>query len=254
MFIYKKKYDLFKNEALRQETKVVSVDVFDTLLLREVKPEYIRFQDIAKIQLSQLRTLGFAGHINHIDLMILRILAAKAAYRNIMPVSGVREAKYSDFMKVMLKSLNCPLELIDDLKKIEIDYERTVLYKNNYLIKILEDLKKQGTRIICISDMYLSSYDIRALIGAHISIKLFDEIYSSADFGYNKASGLLYHKIAEIEKVKTSEIVHCGDNYHSDCFMANNNGLRAIHVPRSRVWNVVKRFLQRKFEMQYGVI
>jgi FMN phosphatase YigB (HAD superfamily) len=229
-------YQRFRALALSPEVKVVSVDVFDTLLLRTTRPEEQRFEDIAG---RQLAALGAAGHqlaTTPRELLILRLQSARDAKRNTQPVMGDREASYDEIAGPLLDALGLSRDLVPLLLEREIEYEAANLFPNELLIEILKGARQSGKRVICLSDMYLSKRDIGELLRRRAVGFAPDAIYVSAEFGYGKASGHLYREVARQENAEPAAIAHCGDNRHADVQMARAQGLGAVHAPRPLSW------------------
>jgi FMN phosphatase YigB (HAD superfamily) len=246
--INRKGYAAFRRASLDEATKVVSVDVFDTLLLRTTKPEPARFLDIGQRQLRILLENGASAHLTAHDMLILRLMAARAAYRNARHVDGVREPGYGYIARIILgaSGIRPSDSVIEDLVNAELDYESAVLAPNRVLVNILKQARKAGKRVICISDMYLSAKQIETLI-RNSGIDFIDAVYASSDFGYGKASRRLFEKVLEIEQVEKTQLIHCGDNPVSDYRIAIESGIKAYHTPRGLHWRAVERARRRLF-------
>ncbi|HWK33535.1 MAG TPA: hypothetical protein VNR51_07630 [Hyphomicrobium sp.] len=258
-WIDRKAFLLYEAEVEAPATAVASVDIFDTLLLRGLKPEPHRFLDMAR---RQLRVLRDAGHDTGLDaraLMQVRLEAAGAAYRHCPPVRGVREATYTDIAGTMLHLLGLPADpaavpgIIARLLEAELDYEITVLRPNPLLTGILERARKAGRRVICISDMYLPAETLRRLVDRHVPTGLVERVYSSADFGFSKASGLLYGPVLDDLGAAPEAVAHCGDNEHADVRQARAAGIRAVHVPRRRPWLGLTGLWKTTFHGLHGI-
>ncbi len=252
--IDRKGYAAFRRACLDPATRVVSVDVFDTLLLRTTKPEHARFLDIGKRQLPIMHGHGAPRHMNGRDMLVLRLMAAKAAYRNAAHVDGIREPGYGYIANIMLHAsgLAPSDEVTARLVDAELDYEATVLTPNRTLVDILRKAKRAGRRVICVSDMYLSAKQIEALIRKS-GIDFIDVVYASSDFGYGKSSRRLFEKVMAMEAVDATQFVHCGDNAVSDYHKAVELGIRAFHVPRAGHWRVAEKMRRRLFAWRHGL-
>ena len=229
-------YQRFRALALGPGIKVVSVDVFDTLLLRTTRPEEQRFEDIAARQLAALRSAGHELAATARDVLNLRLQSARNAKRDTPPVLGDREARYDQIAGAMLDALGLNRDLLPLLLDCELEYEAANLYPNHLLIEILKGARHAGKRVICLSDMYLSNRDIGELLRRKADGCTPDAIYVSADFGYGKASGHLYREVTKQENAEPEEIVHCGDHRRADVEMARSQGFGAIHAPRPLSW------------------
>ncbi len=232
-------YEAISKAAFDDEVSLVSVDVFDTLLLRDTKPEIVRFLDIAALWKDHLAGV-YSGTIK--DLFYLRYVGARLAYRHATKVNDCREADYKAILRSVMRGASIPESFQDTLFMLELDYEKKSLKPNSKLISILEMCRHSGKRIIAISDMYYSSGDIFALIDQHVPAGLIQKVYSSSEYGFGKSSGLLYEAVKEDEKVEQyNGWVHCGDNYDSDVSKAKILGINAFYLPRPMIWRLVIR-------------
>ena len=226
---------------------VISFDVFDTLLLRNTKPEPLRFKEISTDWAKAIGNPELGK-----DLFYSRLLAARISYRTIAKNLGCREAKYSHILKTVCQLNNIGVELVSDLTDAELRYETNNLKLNRALSKDLQRAVEDGKPIIAISDMYFSAEEIRRLI-EHLAPELAGyKIYSSSDSGLNKASGALYEFVANKEGLALdSTWLHIGDNYHSDVVRAREVGLSATYTPRGRAWRFVSKFRRIATSLMY---
>jgi len=248
-------YAVFRRACLDARTRVVSVDIFDTVLLRTTRPEFARFLDIGARQLAALKEAGRDVRLRAEDLLVIRIMSAQAAYRNVAPVGGIREAKYEQIVGIMLKACGLPddLELVEILTQVELDYEANVMTPNRLLVDILEEARRAGKRIIGVSDMYLSAECIVGLLDRHGLSRLLDALYSSADFGYGKSSRRLYEQVLSLEDVAPQTVAHCGDNHTSDYKRAKEVGLHSVWTPRPLLWRWLEKRRRESFNRRHGL-
>lgn len=234
--------------------EVVSVDIFDTLLLRTTCPEYLRFRKIAELWVKRMEIENVGTKASIDDVTSLRILAAMAAYRNTEDVSGIREANHHEILTVICNGLKLSDEWITILAEEELKYEKEVLFVNPLLLDILKRARSKGKRIIGISDMYLSSGRIGELLDDKLDGFQLDALYSSSDFGVSKSAGELYNRVKSIEMINFNEMVHCGDNYFSDCFRSNELGINGVHVPRPLLWKFIHKLRLALYLIKYRKI
>jgi predicted HAD superfamily hydrolase len=235
-------YKQYRTALSSSSAKVASVDVFDTLLLRNTKSEFERFNEVS-VLFSRHLSDAFAKPVMAGNLFWLRIEAARTAYRMRVKKQGAREANIEEILSLMIRALGEePSEqLLKELVEIELNYEIDQLAPNEHLVSTLTSVSQSGRRVICVSDMYLGASQIGKLIAAHVDMSIIDKVYSSADLEFGKASGVLYQHVLQAESVTGDELVHCGDNYHSDVVMARHNGIDATHTPREFVWRARRK-------------
>lgn len=246
-----KAYKKFSKKALNPSTELVSVDIFDTLLLREAISEPQRFYIIGKLFMKALSNQRINILISAEELLQYRIDAGKIVYRHMPPVNGVREAKYEDIAILFLKLAGIPQNHFNLLKQVELAYEASVLLPNETLIKILYQAQKKGKKIVCLSDMYFSSADLTYLIQQRIPDFFFNEVISSADMGVAKHSGHIYKYLLNKENIDPTRVIHCGDNKYSDVIQARRSAIQAVCVRRPKIWRMVTKRNLKFFKTRY---
>jgi predicted HAD superfamily hydrolase len=218
---------------------IISVDCFDTILLRNSMPEIERFHIIAR-QLAKLRICRNNG-LTAKALLQSRLHAIKIAYNTASLLNGCLEARHSDILKIQLAWLNSDLNLIDEFRKTEIEVEAESLHPNTGLASLCSSAKKAGKTIIVVSDMYLDRSSIANLLQKHGLGDLYHRIYVSSEYGSTKLEGGLFRRICNDENVVPSAVLHIGDSWYSDYKIPKSLGLNAYWAPRSWRWRALYR-------------
>lgn len=208
---------------------VLSVDVFDTLLIRRVhepdlvKPPVARF--IANkagensIKISFQKALKIRNDIE---------LEHRIRNGRIYPD---REACYPDFMRETLDRIfhgKCPPGFLKEVTDFELAIEKSMLVPRSLFVELLERLHKAGKRIMALSDTYLPALYVRRLLEHSALTPWIDEVFSSADSFKAKASGAAYQMLISQYGVQPSKWLHIGDNPISDGLQPAANGIRAF--------------------------
>ena len=231
---------LFLEQIEDANIKVLSFDVFDTLLLRNEKSEARRYQEMcAKIAAALAKDAsGDAGKRapDADDVLAARTFMIQMTYRTAPLFGQFGEGKIDEVYRGMADMLGLPEETIEIMRKAEIDYELENLSTNRPFFEAARQAAGRGVKIICISDMYLPGEMITAFIegAAGEDARLIEKLYSSSDHGHSKRSGTLYGEVVEDLRVEPGEILHIGDNVKSDVIAARAAGCRALHFPISR--------------------
>ncbi len=217
--------DTYQKLSKRLKTgniKFVSVDVFDTLLIRKNDDENHRFFLVSKIASSLLK-------IKTDKIFEARLFAHHACYS--IRLNNEAEPSILKILTVMCNYLGVEKGKIDKLIEIEIDFETTQLTPNENLIRVLNSIKNRD--IILLSDMYLTSKHIRSLL-EKLNVKLPDlEIFSSSDFGLSKRSGSSFKIL--LKNRKMTEGLHIGDNFKSDILNAEKHKLSTFYLRHTHV-------------------
>ena len=224
------------------EIRVFSIDVFDTLLLRECKSEIARFREIAKLVHQAF------PEISSRNFFQARVLAHHLAYQLTKPVQGCREVAFGSIYRLIGAILQeYDAIRLATMQEIELSYETSHLRLNPNIRKLLEIAHMRNIRIIAVSDMYLNCDALAQIINNFLPPGMLNEIYSSADFGISKVSGLLWDEVLRREQVSPQEILHLGDNPVADFEMPYIRcGITSVLLLRSALYNRYIRWRNRR--------
>lgn len=238
--------ELFENDIFREKirreveraiyengVKLLSLDVFDTVLIRNAKCEMRRFLEMADAFAGYLATEIGIG-INSLDVFVARIIATKLSYRYSPAVKGCREGSLVEIHEHLCKLLAIPAGVVADTLTIEIDYEVQSLNPNPLVPTLLEVAISAGIPVALISDMYMGRDHIATLLKHHFPENFeVSGIFSSGDLKLSKRSGLLFDFVAEQFDVQASQAFHVGDNLASDFISARRRGWGSLYLPHT---------------------
>lgn len=222
---------------------VLSLDVFDTFLIRNNKPEARRWYEVS----AQVAELISAAPW---DVYVARNLATVLSYRTRAAVEGCREGHIEDILKVQKRLISANQLTTEALKQIEINYEIQNLAPNHLFLDLCGLVQSVGGRVILISDMYLDAASISKIIRGVCGTKVpVDDIISSADTVISKRSGRVFEHIEAKMSAEPRDFFHIGDSRIGDFVMPTRRGWSAIHLPvpaaeRQRRDNELTDFLE----------
>ncbi len=124
-----------------------------------------------------------------------------------------------------------------DVLQKEIEIELNIIWPIDKNINKLNEIISKNKNICITSDMYLPKNTLKKILKKNkINI---DVIYVSSEIGLTKSSGNIFKFIAQQHNIKLSEIIHYGDNIHSDIEVPQKLGVSVVHVgfPQHRVSN-----------------
>jgi FMN phosphatase YigB (HAD superfamily) len=204
---------------------LLSLDVFDTLLLRDGSSELRRFGEIGA------RMAAASGSDVHpVDAFVARHLGTKASYRAGPRVDGCGEGSLVEIHRTAARILGLPAELAETFIEAEIDTEAGHVHANTLLVSYIRRHQARGGQTVLISDMYMHAPHIAELLArAGIRNDLFDAIYSSADTKVSKASGGIFERVAEAAGCPI--VLHVGDSLRNDFLNPRAFGWRAVLLP-----------------------
>lgn len=210
-------YSNLEKKIVNSNVDLLSIDIFDTILIRKESNEDKRFRNVSEISSKAI----------NIDAELIfqaRKFAHKSAYS--INLNGESEARFSDILKMIVNLLGLEDNVLEVLRKIEIDYEYNSLKVNKELVKLL-----QKTRVpyLFASDMYLEIGDIEDLFDKFkIQLKPI-EILVSSSLGLSKRNHGMFRYIKEKFKDKKN-LMQIGDNRYSDIINAEKHGMHSFWI------------------------
>jgi len=203
-----------------KHSKVVSFDVFDTLLLRNVPHP----QDIFTIIEEKHQIYNFKKK---------RIQAE------------IQARKTNFYNEITLNEIYQFLPNIDMAYEIEVEKESLFLNLEIYdLYQYAKDLNKT---IIVISDMYLDKETLSQILHKN-HLDAIEKIYVSSEYRLTKKEGALYERVLQDLNIKNpNNVLHIGDNTLSDVIMAKEKGINSIHYQKKLIKNCsYKHFIMKQ--------
>lgn len=214
-----------------KKADVVSFDIFNTLLVRNVrKPEDI-FTLVEKISGSQ----GFAKH---------RLQAALDAEKN----SENGECTLDDIYFCLKTYTEYE---VDELKQLELNIECKQLQANPEILPIYKQCQNLKKRIIAVSDMYLPS-DILTNILKNNGFVV-DKVYVSCEYKESKKKGGLFKEVVKEEKETAQSIVHIGDSFYSDYLKPRQYGIYSIYFNSNQTKDIIDHIINNNRTGEYYI-
>ena len=237
----------------RKKIKCISLDIFDTCVLRAGLPEIERFIKTAEIIKSKF---SLSESVNSIARK--RLYSHTLQYGPIMASSrDSSEPTDLDIYKHLITlipefssanmSSSESISVANNMADCEVEMEISNSIFSPFIMKILDILNPD--KIIFVSDMYLSSARIKNIVDSlsqdFPSIDISD-FYISNEMGASKSEGSLFRKVVQTSGLSASNTLHIGDNKKSDVHRAEENGIFAMHLslPVGEITRRRKRFLE----------
>ena len=212
-------------EGLDEDVVLLSLDVFDTVLIREDVSEIRRFWEIAKLIAERLESVDAR------DLLVARLTATRASYRCSMMVDGYREGELDEIHRLALSMLGLDAALAELAVTTELEYEAAHLTANPAIRPLWESWGRPNC--VAVSNMYLSAAQIRHLLESN-GVDFIATVYSSTESKMSKNDTRLLRRAMHDAEVSPSECVHIGDSYFSDFVPARRLGWFAQWWPASQ--------------------
>lgn len=215
-----------KNRVKEESIKVVSFDIFDTLLLRPcIEPADI-FRLVAK-------RCGLPVEFVSVRRKAEEIARTKRPYYD-------DDITFENIYDEFISSFGYSEEEVRKIKQTELDIELEYLKPRYSLQGVFEEAVKSGKTIVICSDMYHSAEFLTKVLNKN-NYKGF-KLYVSSEYKLSKGSKRLFKKIINDfskEGIKANQILHIGDNYRADIENSKSVGMQAEYV--ESVKNKIKR-------------
>lgn len=207
---------------MMRSVDVVTFDVFDTVLERPFENYETLFELIA----PEVKLLTGIPEEAFIDLRRRsRALAESRKTGEEIPLA----ARYG----AVLEAAGCPQDTSATLAAYEFGADFALLRPRPLGKELYELAVSMGKRIAFVSDIYYSTKQVRALLDGAGFDRVPSQVFTSCDEGLLKHSGTLYPHVLQALRVDAAQVLHIGDNLHSDVEMARQSGLHALHLPQA---------------------
>ncbi len=224
-------------EAIARSTnKLISFDLFDTLVIRNVlvPTDVFHYLNEDARRLARASTLNFATQ---------RIKAEKAVCHRFQNMGLMQDPSLEMIYNEFAEQTGVSQAIIDNLVQMEISAEISFCQARKPLQALLQYALQQGKPVIICTDTYLPSAAIKSLVvktGYPASLRVF----ASNEIGCTKKHGTLFPHVARELGFASEEILHIGDNANSDVRKAEAAGWKALRLaaPNDQLLKLEKGF------------
>lgn len=191
----------------------VSFDLFDTLIKRDV-PEPV---DVFRWMEQQTNgeCPSFARHRTE-------------AERQARQKAGKQEITLSEIYEYFDHLTDAQRE---DLLHLELETEHQLMTSHYEMAWLFSRCVEAGKRVFLITDTYLPESFLKHEL-QRLGLHGYCGLYVSSRWNKTKRTGALFELVLQAEGICPSQLVHIGDSFHSDVWMAHRLGIHTIHIPR----------------------
>lgn len=246
-------FEEIKEAVLNPNMKVISFDVFDTLLLRPFLYPTDLFIVLEQYVNSILPTTDGIG------FQKLRMSAEMSIRDKVNKRSEAQDVTLNQIYEELAEQCSLLRPLIDNIKNKEVELELQYCYQRKTGKELYDLAKYAGKRVVYTSDMYLPVEVVKQLLNKNGFIP--EDVFVSSEIGKTKASGDLYKYVIEKMHCMPCQIVHIGDNMATDVMNAREKSLVSYHLPRTEElfsnWNsqiYSGSFFKDMFESRCGIV
>ena len=212
--------------------KIISFDVWDTIIKRKCHPEEIKLHTARYILLKYKEQLK-EKYKNIYEILKERDSIEEEICNSNKENGKDDECRIIDVFKKLQEHIfkeEMP-DISEELLKEEIEQEKKCIFINPDILPIFE--KYKNLKKYCISDFYMGADSLKILLDyLKLPIKI-EKIYSSADYLLNKRTGNLYKQAEKELGITPKEHIHVGDNQYSDIDMAQSLGIETIKTTKT---------------------
>ena len=220
--------------------KVITFDIWDTILKRTCHPEEIKVHTLRYYYYKEYFKIK-EEYRNELTLYRLRDSIEVEEYEKAREKGVDGECNFREVLATLIERTHLGTETEKEILKQELpEYEINREIEKTYINPLITDIfnKYDKNTKYCISDFYMPKEDLIKILNAHGLDKKFKEIYVSADIMKTKRDeGHLFEYFSEKENIKYENMIHVGDNQHSDIDMAKRYGIETIKIPNPKKYN-----------------
>lgn len=210
------------NERIRV-CKIVSFDVFDTILFRACN----HYTDVFEMVGRAIKKDDPAFPLAPVAYKNLRVAAEQRAKKEYKKRTGSYEISFEDIFDQMPTLA----AYVDRLSQLELFYEEQVQYLNPHICSLIRHCTQQGKTVVLLSNMYHNRVQIESfLTKAGLDCDDIKQIYVSSEYRASKTAGELFCQlINDYPEVNPEEMLHIGDDINTDIAGAAAVGLQTCH-------------------------
>ncbi len=216
------RYEYIKTLIANKKIKVISFDLFDTLICRNIlNPENIFDYYVAK----------YSDYLNenHIMNFISKRREAENYCRQKLSLDsyGYEDCTLTEIYDSLSELFGYSKDVTTQLMNFEKELDFELCTKREDGIELFELAKFLDKKISITSDIYYEKPIIEEILEKN-NIKGYDALLISSEERALKGTGTLFNKLLETFKdYKPEEIMHIGDNWNSDYIAPKGKGLNS---------------------------
>lgn len=194
-----------------QKADVISFDLFDTLIVRNV----LSYSDLIALLGEKL----LEKSIDIVDFVNRRIEVEKRLSRNGAP-------RLSSIYEEILSGVPISNMSAQQLAELEYAVDASLIRPRIEMVELVQSIRTLGKQVYVTSDSYYSQSQIEKILHDN-GISGVDKIFVSCEFNTGKTTGL-FEKVIEV--AGTRNILHIGDDIVADVESASRFGLKTFQI------------------------
>ena len=249
-YLYSDKRGNLEEVSIPKSTKLLSLDIWDTILRRKCHPDEIKLSAARYLYINYFRMLKPAYR----DVNTLYNLRKKS--EDLSSLTDDYEFRYEEAVDMWIVEVfeagaqsNSLMQIKDELLDHEFKAESRSTEKDASMDAFLR--KSKIKNIIFASDFYMPNTFMQKLLRKNGVIHHFTKGYVSCDLVKNKRSGKMYEHILKEFQLKPQDLFHIGDNKHADVDIPSKLGIGTFHYKDDHE-NALHKWFENAFYEKLG--
>lgn len=230
---------------LAADYKVISFDVFETLLVRDVGDHAAVFRRMQSCPVVR----GILG--DRADGFASARVAAEETAKSKASDANDRQFTITDIYAELGRALALSGQEQETLYSRELDVEAEALHVVRPVYDFMCEMRRSEKRVAFSSDMYILPEHLKTLLVLNGIWEEGDAIFVSSDLNAAKWSGRLFDILVERMAVAKSDVLHIGNNRFADVQGAGISGIDSFHFSDGNL-NRFERALCEPYEARTG--
>ncbi len=219
-------YENIKRQICSLEIKIVSFDVFETLIQRP----FLKPSDLFNFLSYEYNK----NRSSFVDFKTIRIEAETQCRKKIaLTRPSIEEITLDEIYDEIAAETVIPPETLTRLKELEIHLELKFCQVRKTGKELYDLALESGKKIILCSDMYLPGEAVKEILKKN-GYSGYQNLYLSSELKRTKSQKSLFNHIKKDLGLKNGQsILHIGDNWVSDVENSKACGWNSAHLPSS---------------------
>lgn len=214
----------------RDSIKVLSLDIFDTLLWRAV-PEPVDAFILTGHRLKEAGLLS-AKATTHDFAEERRLAEVRARQKLAAAGEGTEVTLLEVYEQLSRKLVPAVANDIERLIDSELTVEESLLVPDLDIVALVQAVGQMGVQTVLASDTYFSEAHIRRFLGRSLTADVeIAHVFTSSDHRAGKSQGL-FSIVLDRLSLKPAQVLHIGDNYAADIEGARGAGIPSFYLPK----------------------
>lgn len=225
------RFENLKKQICNVKTKIVSFDIFDTLVKRPLwTPD-----DVKHFIQYKVRNI-LPGVEEDIFIKMRTFAEQKAREFAYTKDHSCEDITLREIYEVMQIHFSLNEEQVEKLYRAELEVEKELLIPRESGRELYEIAMALNKPVVIVSDMYIEEKDIKQIL-LSCGYENYHKLYVSSEYRKLKTSGNLFKIVLSDIKdefgFNAEDVLHIGDTWNNDVIMPRKLGINASFLPKA---------------------